>query len=131
MKHSNRYGRQTILSEIGETGQEKIGAAHVLVVGAGGLGCPLLLYLTAAGVGRIGIIDNDTIDISNLQRQILFGTKDAGSSKVKAAKAHLETRNPDITITCFAERLDALNALEIMAAMTLLWMVPTILPPSS
>jgi adenylyltransferase/sulfurtransferase len=114
MKHSNRYSRQTILSEIGETGQEKIGAAHVLVVGAGGLGCPLLLYLTAAGVGRIGIIDNDTIDISNLQRQILFGTKDAGSSKIKAAKAHLETRNPDITITCFAERLDALNALEIM-----------------
>jgi sulfur-carrier protein adenylyltransferase/sulfurtransferase len=115
MKHSNRYSRQTILSEIGETGQEKIGAAHVLVVGAGGLGCPLLLYLTAAGVGRIGIIDNDTIDISNLQRQILFGTKDAGSSKVKAAKAHLETRNPDITITCFAERLDASNALEIMS----------------
>jgi adenylyltransferase/sulfurtransferase len=114
MKDSNRYSRQTILPEIGETGQEKIGAAHVLVVGAGGLGCPSLLYLAAAGVGTIGIIDNDKVDISNLQRQVLFDTKDAGSSKAKAAKARLETCNPDISITCFTERLDASNALQIM-----------------
>lgn len=114
MKESNRYSRQIILPEFGETGQEKLGSANVFVVGAGGLGCPLLLYLAAAGVGTIGIIDDDNVDISNLQRQILFDIKDAGRLKVKAAKAHLEILNPDISITCFAERLDASNALEIM-----------------
>ncbi|HSK28526.1 MAG TPA: HesA/MoeB/ThiF family protein, partial [Candidatus Limnocylindria bacterium] len=114
MKNSNRYSRQTILPEIGETGQERIGAAHVLIVGAGGLGCPSLLYLTAAGVGAIGIIDDDNVDVSNLQRQVLFDTKDAGRSKAKAAKKHLEIRNPDISITCFPERLDVSNALQIM-----------------
>ena len=114
MKDAHRYRRQTVLPEIGETGQEKIGAAHVLVVGAGGLGCPSLLYLAAAGIGAIGIIDDDNVDISNLQRQILFDTKDVGSSKARTAKAHLETRNPEISLTCFADRLDASNALEIM-----------------
>src|SRR5512134_1531173 len=114
MRDSNRYSRQIILPEIGETGQEKIGAAHVLVVGAGGLGCPSLLYLAAAGVGAIGIIDKDNVDISNLQRQILFDIEDTGRSKARAAKAHLETRNPEISITCFNERLDVLNALQIM-----------------
>src|ERR1700712_554948 len=80
-----RYNRHLILSEIGKEGQEKLKAAKVLVIGAGGLGCPVLQYLTAAGVGTIGILDFDVVDESNLQRQVLFNTDDIGKSKAETA----------------------------------------------
>ena len=80
---ASRYSRQTMLPEIGPTGQKRLGDSSVLLIGAGGLGSPAALYLAAAGVGRIGLVDGDRVDLSNLQRQILFGTSDAGESKVE------------------------------------------------
>ena len=95
---TDRYNRHIILSEIGQAGQNKISNAKVLVIGAGGLGCPILQYLTAAGVGTIGIIDFDVVDISNLQRQVLFGTSTLGKNKAEAAKERLEDLNEEISI---------------------------------
>ena len=91
-----RYIRHLLLEEVGLQGQEKLKKAKVLVVGAGGLGCPILLYLAAVGVGTIGVIDFDTIDASNLQRQTLFSTDDLGRSKAKVAKEKLNSNNPFI-----------------------------------
>ena len=85
----SRYSRHLILPEVGKSGQEKLKNASVLVVGAGGLGCPLLTYLAAAGVGRLGIIDFDVVDASNLQRQVLYATSDIGKPKVDVAKKKL------------------------------------------
>lgn len=110
-----RYSRHLLLSEIGREGQEKLKAAKVLVIGAGGLGCPALLYLTAAGVGTIGIIDHDTVDFSNLQRQVLYKESDIGQPKVTCAKAHLSAQNPFINISTFETQLTSRNALEIIA----------------
>ena len=95
-------------------GQEKLKGAKVLVIGCGGLGCPVLQYLAAAGVGFLGVIDYDLVDISNLQRQILFSTEDTGKAKVAVAKEKLEKYNPYIKIIAFNERLDVSNALDII-----------------
>lgn len=109
----SRYNRHTILSEIGETGQHKLNQAKVLVIGAGGLGCPILQYLAAAGVGTIGIIDFDVVEISNLQRQVLFGNATLGINKAVAAKQRLEDLNPTISITAYPEKLTYNNAINL------------------
>ena len=111
-----RYSRHISLQEVGIKGQEKIKAASVLVIGAGGLGCPALQYLAAAGVGRIGIIDFDQVDISNLQRQILYTTEDIGQFKAKAAAARLSANNPLVRFHSYTEQLTAENALTILAS---------------
>lgn len=111
VKKNMRYHRQEILAEIGIAGQEKLAAARVLVVGAGGLGCPVLHYLAGAGIGTLGIIDPDTIDISNLQRQILYTTADAGKPKAVVAAERLLQLNPDIKVNAYAEELTAQNVL--------------------
>ncbi|WP_277964367.1 HesA/MoeB/ThiF family protein [Pseudomonas sp. RIT-To-2] len=105
----SRYSRQIILSEIGVNGQEKLKDGRVLVVGAGGLGCPVLLYLTGAGIGTIGIIDDDIVELSNLHRQILYSTLDIGSSKVLAAKQRINQLNPDVVVNTFVESLTSEN----------------------
>ena len=110
---NSRYNRHIVLPEIGFSGQKKIEKAKVLVVGAGGLGCPILQYLTAAGVGIIGIIDFDNVEISNLQRQILFGTSSLGMNKAEAAKKRLEDLNPSITIIAYPEKLTHLNVISL------------------
>jgi sulfur-carrier protein adenylyltransferase/sulfurtransferase len=109
-----RYARHIALDEVGESGQQKLLNAKVLVIGAGGLGCPALQYLVAAGVGSIGIVDGDTVDESNLQRQILYATSDVGRLKVEAAKERLKALNPSISITIYPENLTAQNALTII-----------------
>lgn len=107
----SRYNRHIILSEIGQAGQDKISNAKVLVIGAGGLGCPMLQYLAAAGIGTIGIIDFDVVELSNLQRQVLFGTSSLGKNKAVAAKARLQDLNNDIKIITYPEQLNYQNAL--------------------
>jgi adenylyltransferase/sulfurtransferase len=109
----SRYNRHIILSEVGQQGQDKLSMAKVLVIGAGGLGCPILQYLTAAGIGTLGIIDFDVVDISNLQRQILFGTESLGANKALAAKARLEDLNPTIHIDAITEKLTSGNAISL------------------
>jgi adenylyltransferase/sulfurtransferase len=108
-----RYNRHIILSEIGQSGQDKLFNAKVLMVGAGGLGCPILQYLVAAGVGTIGIIDDDVVEVSNLQRQILFGKSALGKNKAKAAKRRLIDLNDSITIHAYSEKLTYKNAINI------------------
>jgi adenylyltransferase/sulfurtransferase len=110
-----RYSRQIILPEVGGIGQAKLLAARVLVVGAGGLGSPVALYLAAAGVGSIGIVDSDCVDISNLQRQILHATPDLGRQKCFSAKEALESINPDVLVTPYPVRLTSSNILEIIS----------------
>ena len=109
----NRYSRHIILSEIGVIGQDKLTNAKVLVVGAGGLGCPVLQYLAAAGIGTLGIIDFDSVEESNLQRQVLFGSSSLGQNKAIAAKTRLEDLNNTITINAYPYKLDYQNALEL------------------
>ena len=108
-----RYSRHLILPEFGIEGQKKLKKAKVLIVGAGGLGCPMLLYLTAAGVGTIGIVDYDVVDHSNLQRQVLFSTEDIGKSKAEVAAYKLAKTNPHIKFEVYNAKLDSENALEI------------------
>ena len=112
-EQSARYARQTILPQIGETGQTRLLNARVLVVGAGGLGSPTALYLAAAGVGTLGIVDNDKADKSNLQRQILHDETTVGTSKVESARQRLKKLNSDIDIKAYDTRLDSTNVLEI------------------
>ena len=109
-----RYSRHLIMPEVAMEGQVKLKSAKVLLVGAGGLGAPLGLYLTAAGVGRIGLVDFDVVDFSNLQRQVTFGTKDVGKSKLEAARTRLQDLNPEIQIDLFEEKLTSDNALDII-----------------
>ena len=108
-----RYSRHLILPEVGVVGQQKLKQASVLCIGAGGLGSPLALYLAAAGVGRLGMVDFDTVDFSNLQRQILHGTSDVGRSKLESARETLQEINPNVTIESHALRLTSDNALEL------------------
>jgi adenylyltransferase/sulfurtransferase len=110
-----RYARQITLPEIGEAGQEKLRRASVLIVGAGGLGSPAALYLAAAGVGTLGLVDFDRVDATNLHRQILYGTSDVGRPKLEAARERLEDLNPDVRVVTHAARLTSENALEILA----------------
>ncbi len=109
-----RYNRQTILPEIGDEGQDKLKKAKVLVIGAGGLGCPILQYIATAGVGTIGIVDFDTIEIHNLHRQILYDENQVGKSKVLTAKFVLEKLNPLITVLAFEKKLTDENASRII-----------------
>ena len=112
-EEKGRYSRHILLNEIGEKGQEKLKNARVLVIGAGGLGCPALLYLVAAGVGNIGIVEFDKVEISNLQRQILFDTLDVGKSKSLIAKQKLELKNSLINIESYELRLTNKNAFSV------------------
>jgi molybdopterin-synthase adenylyltransferase len=109
-----RYKRQLVLKEIGGEGQQKLKAARVLVVGAGGLGSPLILYLAAAGVGEIGIIDSDRVSLDNLQRQIVHDTKSVGRPKTKSAAAAIERLNPYVGTRLYSTRLVPENALDIV-----------------
>ena len=109
-----RYKRQLVLKEIGGEGQQKLQAARVLVVGAGGLGSPLILYLAAAGIGEIGIIDSDRVSLDNLQRQIVHDTKNVGRSKTKSAAQTVERLNPHVQTRLYSTRLVAENALGII-----------------
>lgn len=111
----SRYSRHIVLNEIGPRGQEKISKARVLVIGAGGLGCPVLQYLTAAGVGTLGIIDFDTVEESNLQRQVLFGTSSLGKNKALAAQERLMDLNNTISINVYPFKLTPSNALELFS----------------
>lgn len=101
-----RYSRHLLMSDIGETGQQRLSQARVLVVGMGGLGCPVSLYLTAAGIGSISICDPDRVDKTNLQRQILYETADCGNLKVACAKDRLEALNPNVVIDTFPCQVD-------------------------
>jgi adenylyltransferase/sulfurtransferase len=105
-----RYARHLVLDEVGEEGQQKLLQSRVLVIGAGGLGSPLLLYLAAAGVGALGIVDNDEVDLSNLQRQIVHATESIGAPKVESARRTLAHINPEVKIETHALRLDDGNA---------------------
>ena len=109
-----RYSRQIMIPEIGTAGQEKLKKSRVLVVGAGGLGCPVLQYLAAAGVGKVAIAEFDMVDEANLQRQILYGSEDLGKLKAIIAKNRLESLNSLINIEIFNLRLDASNSISIM-----------------
>ena len=112
---SQRYHRQIIIPEVGEAGQQKLLAAKVLVVGAGGLGSPVLYYLTAAGIGTLGIVDSDTVDVTNLQRQILHRIDDVGREKVSSAQEKLNSLNPDVNIKKYNLRLEPSNVKKIIA----------------
>lgn len=109
-----RYSRQILLPQVGGAGQERLKAARVLVVGAGGLGSPAALYLAAAGVGTLGICDDDRVDLTNLQRQVLHGTNDLGRPKVASAAARLQALNPEIQVVEHPERLRGRNAARLL-----------------
>ncbi|SED47617.1 adenylyltransferase and sulfurtransferase [Rhizobiales bacterium GAS188] len=110
-----RYARHIVLREIGGPGQSALQAASVLVLGAGGLGSPLIQYLAAAGIGRIGILDDDVVSLSNLQRQVLHGTPDIGEPKTRSAARSVERLNPHVRVEPLAQRLNAANAGELVA----------------
>lgn len=110
----NRYARHILLREVGGEGQEKLLNSKVLVIGAGGLGSPLILYLAAAGVGTIGVVDDDVVDLSNLQRQVLHTTSDVGRLKVDSAAASVKEINPDVKLVPHETRFDATNAMELI-----------------
>ncbi len=109
-----RYARHIVLADIGGPGQAKLKAAKVLVVGAGGLGAPMLLYLAAAGIGTIGIVDNDTVSLSNLQRQVIHSTARVGEAKTRSAAETIRALNPYVTVVEHRERMTAANALAIV-----------------
>ncbi|HQQ98371.1 MAG TPA: molybdopterin-synthase adenylyltransferase MoeB [Cyclobacteriaceae bacterium] len=116
----HRYSRQLLLPDFGTSGQEKLRAAAVLVIGAGGLGSPVLQYLAAAGVGRLGVVDHDVVDASNLQRQVLFTTPEIGESKAIAAARRLRLLNPLVDVREFPIRLTSHNALELFVQFDLI-----------
>jgi adenylyltransferase/sulfurtransferase len=109
-----RYARHIVLREVGGPGQARLKEARVLMIGAGGLGAPALLYLAAAGVGTIGIVDDDRVSLSNLQRQVIFSTQDIGQPKAEAAAAAVRRLNPHVTATAYNERITASNALALI-----------------
>ena len=110
-----RYGRQISLPELGVEGQEKLARARVLVVGAGGLGAPASLYLAAAGIGTLGLVDFDAVDVTNLHRQIIYTDGDVGRPKIEAAVERLRAQNPDVDVVGHEMRLDSTNALDVIA----------------
>lgn len=110
-----RYDKQIALPEVGEAGQQKLAEAKVLVVGAGGLGCPALQYLAAAGIGTIGIVDGDVVNETNLHRQVLYTNSDVGRPKVQVAAERLYRLNPEVKINTYTEFLTAKNAMDIVA----------------
>ncbi len=112
----DRYARHIVLPEIGEEGQARLLASKVLVIGAGGLGSPLLLYLAAAGIGTIGVIDDDVVDLSNLQRQVVHDTSNVGLPKVESARARLAEINPEVKLVVYRRRLVRDGALELVSA---------------
>ncbi len=116
---SNRYARQMVLPAVGAVGQARLAAAKVLVVGAGGLGCPVLQYLAGAGVGHLVVVDHDTVDETNLHRQPLYGMKDIGSPKAERAAATLRRFNPGVTVDAMVERLTPQNAPGLVAGVDL------------
>ncbi len=109
-----RYKRHLVLRDVGGQGQQKLKAAKVLVIGAGGLGSPVVMYLAAAGIGTIGIVDDDAVSLSNLQRQILHDTNDVNIPKVDSAKATVARLNPHVDVQCYNARIDAHNALDLI-----------------
>ncbi len=111
-----RYARHIVLREVGGPGQQRLKAARVLVVGAGGIGSPALLYLAAAGVGTLGIVDDDKVALSNLQRQVIHATPDLGRMKTESAAAAIRRLNPNVVVEPHAVRLDASNALKLVSA---------------
>jgi adenylyltransferase/sulfurtransferase len=111
-----RYARHIVLREVGGQGQARLKQARVLLIGAGGLGAPLSMYLAAAGVGEIGIVDDDLISLSNLQRQVIFDTDDVGRPKAEVAARRLRALNPHVGVTPYIERLTARNALDLLRA---------------
>ena len=110
-----RYSRHIILKEVGPKGQKKLLNAKVLIIGAGGLGAPAAMYLAAAGVGTIGIVDADEVDLSNLQRQIIHTTNDVGKAKVKSAKETMNAINPDVTVNTYRQFVTSGNIMELIA----------------
>ncbi len=112
----DRYARHLILKEIGGAGQARLLGAHVAVVGAGGIGSPAIQYLAAAGVGRLTVIDDDRVDLSNLQRQTLFGTADVGRVKAEATATAVAALNPDVTLSAVVERLTPANAAALLGS---------------
>lgn len=113
-KEIRRYSKQTMITGIGIQGQEKLKTSRVIVVGTGGLGCPVLQYLTAAGIGNLGIVEFDKVDETNLQRQVLYGSEDVGKLKSILAKKRLCQINPNLNLEIFNLRLDASNSLNIL-----------------
>jgi len=109
-----RYSRHLILPDVGIDGQRKLKAGRILLIGAGGLGSPLALYLAAAGVGTLGLVDFDVVDVSNLQRQVLHGTKDVGRSKLESARERIHDVNPHVHVELYETRLTSANALDII-----------------
>ncbi len=109
-----RYSRHILLPEVGGKGQKKIAQAKILLVGAGGLGSPAALYLAAAGVGTIGLIDSDVVDLSNLQRQVIHHTPDVGRPKVVSAREKIQALNPDVSVETYEDRLTSKNALDVV-----------------
>lgn len=116
----DRYSRHLLLPGVGAAGQQRLLDAKVLVVGAGGLGSPLLLYLAAAGVGTLGVVDDDTVELSNLQRQVLHSTETLGTPKVGSAAARLRALNPEVELETYPVRLEAENALELLQPFNLI-----------
>jgi molybdopterin/thiamine biosynthesis adenylyltransferase len=112
---TKRYARHLVLRDVGGVGQQKLKAARVLIVGAGGLGSPAIAYLAAAGVGTLGIVDNDTVSVSNLQRQIIHRTQDQGVGKAKNASTFIMALNPHVSVVPHPVRLDASNADELLS----------------
>jgi molybdopterin-synthase adenylyltransferase len=110
-----RYKRHLVLKDVGGQGQQKLKAARVLLIGAGGLGSPLVMYLAAAGVGTIGIVDDDTVSLSNLQRQIAHDTPHIGTPKVESAKAMVARLNPHVAVETWPKRIDAANAIDLIS----------------
>ncbi len=110
----DRYSRHIILKEVGGSGQKKILAARVLIIGAGGLGAPAAMYLAAAGVGQIGLVDYDTVDLSNLQRQIIHQTQDVGKPKILSAQETIYAMNPDVKVNTYREMINAGNIRDII-----------------
>lgn len=111
-----RYSRQIVMQEIGAAGQQRLADSAMLVIGAGGLGSPALLYLAGAGVGRLGVVDSDVVEASNLHRQVLHTTADVGRPKAESARDHLQSLNPEVIVESHHLHLDSSNALELIAS---------------